>query len=128
MYKDILFFSSKLTVLYIKKKNYIINILPILCLTMFVILRTGAVVELRQFQDWRTCKHISYHQPLGTWVWWSKMSRTSLVWAEWPVEFKRDFDIITRELSRAALLFHWWSSNLREPSNWSIKSLYKETR
>ena len=25
--------------------------------------------------------------------------------AEWPVEFKRDFNIITRELSHATLLF-----------------------
>ena len=57
-----------------------------------------------------------------------KMSRTSLVQAEWPVAFKRDFNIITRELSRVALLFHWWAWNLREPSNWSLKSLYKKIK
>ena len=55
------------------------------------------------------------------------MSRTSLVQTEWPVEFKRDLNINTRELSRVALLFHWWASNLREPSNWSIKSRYKKS-
>ena len=53
------------------------------------------------------------------------MSRTSLVQAEWPVEFKRDFRIIARELSRVALLFHWWASNLRIDS---IKSLYKKIK
>ena len=52
------------------------------------------------------------------------MLRTSLVEAEWPVEFKRDFNIITRELSRAALLF---SLVIIEPSKWSIKSLYKKS-
>ena len=41
------------------------------------------------------------------------MSRTSLVQEEWPVEFKRDFNIITRELSRATLLF---SQVIIEPS------------
>ena len=50
------------------------------------------------------------------------MSRTSLVQKEWPVEFRCDFNIITRGLSRASLLFDLWSLNLREPSNWSIKS------
>ena len=90
-----------------------------------IILRTGAVVELRRSQGWRTDEHIGCHQSLGTWVWRSKMSRASLVRAEWPVEFKWDFNIITRELSRAAQLF---SLVIIEPSNWSIKSLYKETR
>ena len=70
-----------------------------------VILRTGAVIELRRSQGWRMREHISCHQSLGTWVWRSKMSRSSLVQAEQPVEFKRDFNIITRELSRATLLF-----------------------
>ena len=90
-----------------------------------VILQTGAVVELRRSQALRTCEHINCHKPLGTWVWRSKMSWASLVRAEWPVEFKRDFNIITRELSRAALLF---SLVIIELSNWSIKSLYKKAR
>ena len=93
-----------------------------------VILRTGTVIELRRSQGWRTFEHISCHQSLGTKVWRSKMSQTSLVQAEWSVEFKRNFNIITRELSRVALLFHWWSSNLREPSNWSIKLPYKKIK
>ena len=71
----------------------------------FVILQTGAVIELRRPQGWRTREYISCHQSVGTWVWLSKMSQTSLVQAEWPVEFKRDFNIIKRELSRATLLF-----------------------
>ena len=71
----------------------------------YVILRTDAVVELQRPQGWRTREHISCHQSLGTWVWRSKTSRTSLVLAEWFVEFKHDFNIITRELSRATLLF-----------------------
>ena len=53
------------------------------------------------------------------------MSRTSLVQAELPVDFKRDFNIITRELSRVALLFpgdHWTFGNLRiDPSNCYIR-------
>ena len=56
-----------------------------------------------------------------------KMSRTWCVRAEWPVEFKRDFNIITHELSRASLLFSLVSPNLLEPSNWSIKPLYKKS-
>ena len=46
---------------------------------------------------------------------------------EWPVEFKRDFNIITHELSRATLLFSHVSPSLLEPSNRSIKSLYKKS-
>ena len=61
-------------------------------INLCVILRTGAVIELRRSQGWRTREHISCHQSLGTWVWRSKMSWTSLVPAEWPVEFKRDFN------------------------------------
>ena len=52
------------------------------------------------------------------------MSRTLHVQAEWPVAFKRDFNIITRELSRPALLF---SLVIIKPSNWSIKLLYKKS-
>ena len=84
---------------------------------MYVLLRTGAVVELRRSQGWRMREHISCHQSLGTWVWRQKMSRTSLEQVEWPVEFKCDFNIITRELSRAILLF----------SMVIIKSLYKKS-
>ena len=70
-----------------------------------LILRTGAVVELWRPQGWRTHEHIGCHQSLGIRVWRSKMSRTSRVQAEWPVELKCDFNIIRRELSRATLLF-----------------------
>ena len=48
----------------------------------FLILRTGAVIELQRAQGWRTFEHISCHQSLGTWVWRSKISRTLLVQAE----------------------------------------------
>ena len=34
----------------------------------YVILRTGAVVEFRRSQGWKTREHISCHRPLGTWV------------------------------------------------------------
>ena len=88
-----------------------------------VILRTGAVVELRRSQGWRTREHISCLQSMDRWGWRSKMSRTSLVQAEWPVEFNRDFNIITRELSRATLLF---SLVIIELSR-TIKSLYKKS-
>ena len=53
-----------------------------------------------------------------------KMSRSKRVRAKWPVEFKRDFNIITHELS---LLFSLVSPSLLESSNWSIKSLYKKS-
>ena len=84
----------------------------------YVILRTGTVIKLQRSQGERTFEHISCQQSLGKKVWRSKMSRTSHVQAEGPVEKKRDFNIITRELSRVALLFHWWASIFREPSNW----------
>ena len=71
------------------------------------IFRTDAVIELQRSQGWRTREHISCHQSLGTWAWRSKISRSSLVQAEWPVEFQRDFNIIKRKLSRATLLFSW---------------------
>ena len=90
-----------------------------------VIFQTGTVFELRRSQGWRTREHISCHQALITGVWRLKMSRTSLVQAEWPVEFKRDFNVITREPSNATLLF---SLVIIEPSNWSIKSVYKRNQ
>ena len=31
-----------------------------------VILRMGAIIELRRSQGWRTCEHISCHQSMGT--------------------------------------------------------------
>ena len=87
-----------------------------------VILRTGAIVEFRRSQGWRTHENISCHQSLGTWVWRSKMSRTSLVQAEWPVEFRCDFDIITHKLSRATLLFSLvWPLRI-DPSNRYIRN------
>ena len=58
----------------------------------------------------------------------TRISWTSLMQAEWPVEFTRDFNIITCELSCATLLF---SLVIIEPLGtfeWSIKSLYKETK
>ena len=101
-----------------------------LSITFTVILRTGTVIELPQSQGWRTCEHISCHQSLGTWVWRSKMSRTSLVQAERPVEFKRDFNIITRNFHVLHYCFtgdHWTFRNLRiDPSNRYIRKSSNE--
>ena len=85
-----------------------------------LILRTGAVVELWRPQGWRTREHIGCHQSMGIRIRRSKMSRTSHVQAEWPVEFKRDFNVITPELSRVTLSSFW---NLRiDPSNRYIRN------
>ena len=56
------------------------------------------------------------------------MSQTALMQAEWPVEFKRYFNIITRELSRATLLC---SLVIIEPLGtfeWIHQILYKDIK
>ena len=85
----------------------------------YVTLRTGAVVWVAAVSR---LKNARAHQLSSIIEFMGLTIKNVTNQAEWPVEFKRDFYIITRELSRVALLL------IIEPSNWSIKSLYKETR
>ena len=84
-------------------------------------IQCNRIVILWWSQGWRTREHISCHQSLGTWVWRSKMSWTSLVQAEWPVESKRDFNIITC-YTTVFTGDHWAFRNLWiDPSNHYIR-------